>query len=162
VHAIAINRAGEVVAATEEGLYLLRNGSSPRLLAQIAASSLSFFSDDRLYASTTDSILQIRLSDQSVHRLVADVRISALSTSVKLAAIVGTDTANGRIYVFNLDGSVRNEISVDRTPSALMPLQNDSVFVLNGLEESGLPVIVLNAAPDVGLFFVPVGTSKVL
>jgi hypothetical protein len=162
LHAIAINRKGDIVAAAEEGLFLLRNGSSPQLLISIAASSLSFFSDDRLYVSTADSVLQVRLSDQSVQQIVAGVPISVLSTSVKLAGILAMDAANRKIYVFNLDGSMRHEISVDRTPSALTPLQNDSVFVLNGFEENGLPINVLNAAPDVGLFFVPVGTSKVL
>jgi hypothetical protein len=151
---IAISSSGHVALATAEGIHVLRSGSAPELVVNRPALSLTFYADDRLYASTEDSLLQIHLGSNSIESAATETRIAVLRAAPKANGLFGIDAASRKVFVFNLDGSVRSELSLDDVPLTLTPLQDNSVFVLNGIEETK-PVMVLKASLDPSFYFVP-------
>jgi hypothetical protein len=151
---MAISSSGDVALATADGIYVLRRGSSPESVSDHKALSLTFYSDDRLYASTEDSLLQIQLRGNSVEATAIGARIAVLRASPRSNGLLGIDAVNRKVFIFELSGSVRSELPVDDIPTTLTPLQDDSVFVLNGIDEIK-PVTVLKASLDPGFYFVP-------
>lgn len=160
INAIAVSASGVIAVGAADGVYLLREGSSPEVLTNQAVLSLTFYSEERLYASTNDSILSIELRDKSVQSVATDVPILALQASPKAAGLLGIDGTSQKVYIFDLNGAVRSEIAVERVPSTLTPIQGDSCFALNGIVAKE-PLIVLNASLDPTLYFVPAVTPNV-
>ena len=156
VRALAANAAGEVAAATEEGIYLLRAGATPQLLTDAAATLLAFGNDHLVYALSAGSVLEIRVGDGAVQPFVADRQITAFGISQKDKHIWTVDERN-RAVAFDFSGTVVAELHLDRTPSEFTLLDNGAaVFLLHGIEQGRQPVLVLNATQtDPATFFVP-------
>lgn len=167
ISALAV--AGDSILAGVEGvgLYRLKEGAPPSLLAQLASpAGIAVAGGGRLYVAdrARGEILEVRnyLETPEVVLFAGGVADPvALSFSRRGTALLAAGASAKRVTAFDLaSGAILGEFELDFEPSRLDALGDGSSFLLNGRvhETDTLQVFVDGLSP--GVYFVPAPAAE--
>lgn len=155
VAAVTVDNSGRIAVATDSGIYVIRDSSGPERISDSTAAALAWGTADRLYAATEQGILAVTVTDSTSRTLVTGIRASALGVSGRSSRIWAIEDEGHKLHLFNLEGEPGPVVDLERTPTSLGWLVDDSLLLLNGPESKGQPALLLDLTADPGVFFVP-------
>ncbi len=174
VTAMAIDRSGDQMAigvsGMNAGLYLLKPGQSPELLASMARPAAAAFD------ATGKALFAVDLEAQRILEFdsgAGPVEFAPLSSSDELTpdpvglAVSGNgryllvaDAANRAIRVYDRDlRSLANTLPLDFAPSRMDALSSGPTFLLNGSRANEW-LMLLDAADIPRVYFVPAARTR--
>jgi hypothetical protein len=157
--ALAITDSGNVSFSAGDAVYIVSESGPAQRWMLAGTTSLAFCRGDRLYATAAGVLVELGTGGEVRREPAADA--PAAGVTCTNARLITADPRKPAIVVYESDGT-SVEISLDRPPSAVDPIQAGSVLLLNGPEDGRRPAIVLDVSGSPGVFFVPLGDAGAL
>jgi hypothetical protein len=158
ISALAITDSGFVSLAGGDAVYVADQGGLAQRWIAPGITALAFCGGERLCAAAADALLELGTGGEVQRKSGADAVSGIACTGTR---VITVDPRTPAIVIHESDGT-RVEIPLDRQPSAIQPIQSDSVFLLNGVEDGRRPAVVLDVSSSPGVFFVPAGDAGTL
>jgi hypothetical protein len=162
IASFAVDDAGHVVAASTGGVYFL-DSSGPALLHDAAdIIEVRFGPGNILYAAAPDRLLRIDTDTGAAGVLLTESGISGLAVSAKTDRIYVAHAADRLIHVYDASGVKKGTIALDRAPTAVDALVQDSLLLLNPPDADGAPAMALQLSEEPSVVFIPADLSPSL
>lgn len=164
VGALAVDPQGRVIAALPGGIYLFASGQSPLLLSAAGEGAAMQVAGGRLFIAVPGADL-IEVEDYAgkaaALRLGPAPAGAGLALAVDGGRLLVTCRSERVVEVYDLATRASLlRLPLDSEPSTLEKLTADGTWLVRGMLSAFEPLLVFRAAPEPGLWFVPVGKGE--
>ena len=151
-HAVTVSPSGKYIATECNGVLLLYDSSGT--LLWYYSSTRGYITDGSISFSMDEKYLAVGFYEYGVYffdtqsgellwRHIFDIdkktRVVEITPAGKIVVEVSTAEKNGKIYIFNTDGSIKTSLTTEGLPTSIDTSENGMIVI--GTEKSGLGIV---------------------